>query len=257
MIKTCFINLFKRFKYFFICFGLILVGFLGAALILYGGLALTFHLQGNELLNEVSEYLRSGLKNIRPTDVISLSIVTKIYHDFINIAGENAYSVKVGITISAVLAVFALYGSYKGGVGLVNYLTKRELRDIKTKHGFVPFLIKLAIGLAFSFALLVLLHLWKWSFIFVLFFYILIDSFEEVITTRYVYFSDVKLKNFIVSKDFIRVMFLYLLFQYVIILIASLLWLVTPWLSILIMIPVLAYSETNIEYTIITTYKHS
>ena len=255
MIKQCILNFFRRFKYSLICFGLIILGFLGAAGIFYGGLYLTLNLQDGTLLEEVKYYFQTGFSNLKPTDILSLSILTKIYNDMINIAGEQAYNVKVGLTLSAIIAVFAIYGAYKGSVGLVNYLNKRKLRNQKTKHGFTPFVIKICIGLLFSFILMILLHLWAWSSLIILTIYVIIDSFEAVVSTRYIFFSDRSLKDFIFSKDFIRVMGLFLICQYLLIIIASALWFVTPFISLFVMIPLMAYSETNVRYTIVEHFK--
>lgn len=255
MIKKCFQNFFKRFKYFFICFGLILVGFVGGAAIFYGGLRITMLYLDQDLIIELNQYFKDIVKTIRPSDIISLSIISKIYKDFISMADSDTFIIQFGLTLSAILAVLAVYGSYKGSIAIVNYITKRQFRNKNTKHGFVPFIIKLSIGIAFSLALMLLLHLWTWSFIFVLFFYILIDSFEEVVSIRYVYFNHIKLKDFIFSKSFFNTMSLYLIYQYGILIIASAAWFVTPFISLLIMVPILGYNEANIEYTIIDNYK--
>ena len=255
MIKNCHTNFWKRFNYFFICFGLILLGFVVGALLFRAGLTLTLHLQEGDLVNEVSEYLNTSLSNVKSKDIISLSIIIKVYNDIIAIAGNDSNSVMIGITLSAILGVIVVYGAFKGSIALVNYLNKRELRNNKTKHGFTSFIVKLIIGVIFSALLFILLHLWTWSALIVLIIYIFVDSFEEVAMIRYIYFSDQNLKDFIFSKTFIKIMNVFFIYQYSILILAGAFWFLSPFISLFAMVPLLAYSETNIEYTIIATYK--
>ena len=50
-------------------------------------------------------------------------------------------------------------------------------------------------------------------------------------------------------------MSLYFVSDLILLVIAALLWLISPIIAVFILVPLLAYNETNITYTVVTYYK--
>ena len=247
-------NFFARFKTYFICLGIFIFGLSLAVLVFIGGMQLVFSLQPNNLIETAMAYFNNiQINNIY--EILNLSILQRLYNDIVVLSGSSSDNVVLGLFIVIAICVFIVYGSFKGSIAVVGTLNKKLVSDKKTKSGAKPLLIKLLIGLVFAVLLTFVMKMWAWSGIFVLLIYVSVDALELIFSLHYVYFSHISISEMFKEKTVIKIMFLYIGWQAFFIIIASLLGFISPIISFIFAIPLLAYNECNITYSVITYYK--
>lgn len=248
-------NFFTRFHTYLICLGMFILSIVVAVLVFIGGMQLVLSMQGGVLVEEVQNYFLTSFQIKDILEVLNLSILKRVYTDIMIIAGPNSKDVTTGMFIVIAVCVFIVFGCYKGSSSLVSILNKKKLSDKNTKSGVKPLIINLLITLLFSALAAFLMSLWAWSGLIVFLIYLLIDSLENIFSIHYVYFSNVKLKEMFKNKAVLKIMSLYFVSDLILLVIAALLWLISPIIAVFILVPLLAYNETNITYTVVTYYK--
>ena len=255
--KLTMVNFFKRFHTYLICLGFFLLSIILSALIFAGGMQLVLSIQPGNLLSEVENYFLYNFQINDINEILNLSIFERVYNDIILIAGDSSAEISNGLLIILGICLFVIFGTYKGSIAFVSAMNKNKLKDKNTKKGIVSFIIKLLIGAGFAAILTYLMSLWTWSGIFVLIIYLLVDAVENIFTVHYVYFSQVKLKEMFKDKSVPKIMGLYLVSDLILVAIAALLCLASPLIAVVIVVPLLAYNETNVTYTVVTYFKEN
>lgn len=253
--KLTFKNFFARFHNYLICLGIFLLSIIVATLVFIGGMQLVLSIQGGTLVEEVQNYFLTSFTINDIFEVLNLSILKRVYNDIMLLAGPNSKDITTGMFIVIAVCVFIVFGSYKGSTALVGVLNKKKLSDKNTKKGIKTLLINLAITLVFTAIATFLMSLWAWSGIFVFLIYLFVDALQNIFSIHYIYFSDVKLNDMLKNKAVIKIMSLYLITDLIWVIIAGLLWLISPIIAVFIVIPLLAYNETNITYTVVIYFK--
>lgn len=247
-------NFFSRFYTYFICLGIFIVGLILAGIVIIGGVQLVVSIQPNNLYDSFYNYFLSFKIN-DIYEVLNLSILKRMYEDILNFSGGSADNVSRGIFIVIALAVLVIYGSFKGSVALVGTINKKKLSNKQTKKGISPFFVRLLIGILLSAALTVFMKMWLWSGFVILFVYLFVDAIELILTLHYTYFSNIKLKEMFKNKAVFKIMGLYIGWEAVFVIIATLLGFISPIISFVFAVPFLAYNECNITYTVVEYYK--
>ena len=257
LVKLAIKNFFKRFHTFLICFGFFLLSIVIAALIFIGGMQLVLSIQPGDLLPEIQNYFLYDFKINGVNEILDLSIFERVYNDILLIAGGSSDGISIGLLIILGICLFVVFGAYKGSIAVVGAINRNKLKDKNTKKGILAFIIKLIIGAVFAAILTYLMSLWTWSGLIVLVIYLFVDALENIFTLHYVYFSNIKLKEMFKDKSVLKIMGLYLVSDLILIAIAVLLCLASPLIAVVIVVPLLAYNETNVTFTVVTYFKEN
>lgn len=256
LIRLSIKNFFIRFKYFFICLGILLGALILVALIFVGGMQYIFSLQEG-LSDSVENYFLNQFYIKDVWEILNLSIIERVYNDIMGFAGSGANEVKLHLFILLGFCFVGLYGAFKGSIALINFVTKKKVTTKFTKSGLVPVIIKIIMCLLFSLLLTVLLSLSSWSTLSLIAIYLIVDSVELLFNTYYVYFHNEDIKEFLNLRNSFKISGLFIVSQGMLFVIATLLWLISPIIALFIVVPLLAYNSTNIQYSIVTYYSDS
>ena len=257
MIYTNFKNFFKNFLFSLINFAMILVGIALASTFFLLICAKILQLQNHDFLIVMKDYLNATLANTNFVDIFNLHFLKQVFLDMINIGEKYDVNLNLYFFLISAVSVTIVFATYKGSIALVDYLHKRKFRNKYTKRGFASLIPKAIVGIISSLLVTFILFITGGNAATTYFVYLLIDSIHLLFNTYFVYFSGIKFIKFITDKNTLKVIGLYFFSQSLFIVIALFVWNRVAIVSILVILPLLAYSTTNVRYTITESFRNN
>ena len=255
MVLSNFKNFFKNILYSLINFAMIIAGIgIAGAFFLFIS-AHILKLQNSEFLQVMKNYLETTLENASFIDIFDLNILKQVFMDMIHIGNKYDVNLDLYFFLIGSVSIAIVFFTYKGSVALVDHLHKIKFNNKYTKHGLLSHIVKIGIGIITSVIIALILYLTGGNAIITICVYFVLDSIELLFITYYVYFTGIKFNKFITSKNTLRILGLFAFSQSFFILLALIIWRHTPFMSILIVLPLLAYSTTNVRFTVTEYFK--
>lgn len=255
MIIETFKNLIKNYKNIFIAMGIIYIFAIFSVIITIGGSSFILSNEPNNIIENVKVFIIDEASKASINEFFGLSFYSNTLNGIFDMVANSGSSAKTSFVALTGFSTWLILFGYKTSISFINYLGKNELANANTKRGLISFIVKLLIGIAFSFMFTFFTSLWVWSSLILLIVYLFDISFETLFTIRFVYFSNKDRKKILNIKNASKIILVTLFLLAIVTIIASLIWLLSPIIAIIIAVPLYAYIETVVEYTTIKYLK--
>lgn len=255
MIKITFKNLVFKYKYYFLCLGIVLLILILAFLLFIStGSSILSH-KNVELMDDVGTYLINTFYNISDfTKLFKLTFYNEVLENIFSIMssdGDSSYMIGI-LSISTICALLILL-SFKLPYWVSKYINKQKIKDENTKTGILSIIINIIIAIVFAILFTLLTYLWSYSFFIVFGVYFICTSFQILFSVYFIYFKNIKFNKLLIINDVFKIIGVELLLFLIFSLFSIGLYFCIGIISFLITIPLLGYVEF-ILYTSIIDY---